>query len=365
MPEYRRDPLSGRWCIIAERRAARPHQFDEADGGIDERKPTSDAPREDCPFCRGNEAETPPEIDVDRPVEGTPGDDTWRVRVVPNKYPAVERIEEEASIDCDDLEWISEEAWQHSRDHQLAYTAIPGLGEHEVIIDTPRHVLSLSDLDDGEAERVFRMYTRRLRALSEKGCWKHALLFKNVGRSAGASLPHTHTQLMATPFVLPTVHNEMQRARRYLQKHGTCLACDYLERELRHEVRVVEVTDLYVVMCPYAPRFPMEVSILPRQHHTRFEYTPDDQLAELARLARRTVLRLEKAVPHRSLPLAYNMIFYSAPFTPIERYDYHWRILVMPSLAKAAGFEWGSGLHINPFSPEKTAERLRSLFQEL
>jgi UDPglucose--hexose-1-phosphate uridylyltransferase len=186
-------------------------------------------------------------------------------------------------------------------------------------------------------------------------------LFKNVGRSAGASLPHTHTQLMATPFVLPTVHNEMQRARRYYENQGGCLACDYLARELEREERLVEVTERFVVLCPYAPRFPMEVSILPRAHRVRFEETPDEELAVLARLARRTVGRLEKAVPERALPLAYNMIFYSAPFIPLQRDDYHWRILIMPSLAKAAGFEWGSGLHINPFSPEKTARQLRAL----
>jgi len=341
MPEYRQDPLTGRMVIIAEERADRPHQFD-----------ITDTPFQDvCPFCEGNESFTPPETAAFRPVDSPPNTPGWTVRVVPNKYPAV--------VSGDVPSGLSDQSFIQSGG------AAEGIGLHEVIIDTPRHVLSISELTLAEVAAMLSMYRLRLQALKSDSRWAYVQIFKNVGAAAGASLPHSHTQLVAMPFVPRTLMSVAGHAQE--EKH--CRWCERLEREIESGQRIVETTAHFVVLCPFVSRFAGEIEIYPKYHASGFDKLDASLLDELAGLFRRTILRLEKAVFWMKDPLAYNVILNTEPFRlelAGEKIDFasafHWHFSILPSLARAAGFEWGTGLHINPLSPEQAAKRLREVF---
>ena len=334
MPEYRQDPLTGRMVIVAEERAARPHQFD-----INE-KPF----RGNCPFCEGNESLTPNETAAFRHADSAPNSTGWRVRAVPNKYPAV----------------VPGEVPPALLDH--SFIQADGIGLHEVIVDTPRHVVSISELTPAEVTDMLAMFRLRLRMLRTDSRWAYVQIFKNVGAASGASLPHSHGQLVAMPFLPPTLYHMLCRCMD--SKH--CHWCERLQRELSSGRRIVEATEHFVALCPFVSRFAGEVEIYPRHHESGFDQADASLLAELAELFRRTVMRLEKAVFWLKDSLAYNIVLNTEPFR-FERdvsSIFHWHFSFLPSLARAAGFEWGTGLHINPISPEQTAERLRSALEQ-
>ena len=324
MPEYRQDPLTGRMVIIAEERAERPHQFD-----IEEM-----SPKDICPFCEGNESLTPPEIAAFRDADSKPDTPGWSVRVVPNKYPAV--------VPGNVPPCLLDQSFIQSGGKA------DGIGLHEVIIDTPRHVLSVSGLTPSESADMLAMYKLRLQTLRSDSRWAFVQIFKNVGASAGASLPHSHSQLIALPFVPLSA----------MPKPSTdCPWCERLRNEIRHGERIVEETIHFVVLCPFVSRFAGEIEIYPKQHAAGFDSLESSLLDELAELFRRTIIRLEKAVFWMKNPLAYNIVLKTEPFGTEQ--VFHWHFSLLPSLARAAGFEWGTGLHINPISPEQSARRLR------
>ena len=348
MPEYRLDPLTGRMVIVAEERAARPHQFDITD------KPFQDV----CPFCEGNETFTPNETAAFRPADSAPNTPGWTVRVVPNKFPAV--VAGEIPAGLSDPSFL-----------QSGGTA-EGIGLHEVIIDTPRHVLSISALTLPEIAGMLAMYRLRLQALRTDSRWAFVQIFKNVGAAAGASLPHSHTQLVAMPFVPQSLMPQLfswqkkgtQRQAGLYHKH--CRWCERLESERQSGDRIVETTGHFVALCPFVSRFAGEMEIYPKYHESGFDKLETGLLDELAELLHRTVLRLEKAVFWMKDPLAYNIVLNTEPLRferDGERVDFsstfHWHFSILPSLARAAGFEWGTGLHINPVSPEQAARRMR------
>jgi len=343
MQEYRQDPLTGRTVIIAEERAARPHQFDITD------KPFQGV----CPFCEGNESLTPDETAAFRCVDSLPNSSGWRVRVVPNKYPAV----------------IPGDIPPALLDHSFVRTGgkTAGIGLHEVIIDTPRHVLSVTELTPSEVADMLAMYRLRLQALRADPSWVYIQIFKNVGAAAGASLPHSHSQLVAMPFLSFPLLQTLHHAETYAQNNHRCFWCDYIQNEIQTGERIVEETEHFVVLCPFVSRFAGEIEIYPKAHESGFDKLDISLLNELAVLFRRTVLRLEKAVFWMKDPLAYNIVLNTEPFRYFTQegeiidttHFLHWRFSILPSLARAAGFEWGTGLHINPISPEQAARRLR------
>ena len=334
MPEYRQDTLTGRIVIVAEERAARPHQFDITDKSYQGM----------CPFCEGNEALTPCETAAFRHADSRPNSPGWRVRVVPNKYPAV----------------VPGDVSPVLRDHSFLHTGgkTDGIGQHEVVIDTSRHVLSVSELTPAEAADMLAMYRLRLQALRTDSRWAYVQIFKNVGAAAGASLPHSHSQLVAMPFIPPSLRSILQRS----VESQRCVWCERLQSELLSGERIVEETEHFVALCPFVSRFAGEIEIYPKNHEPGFDQVNISALDELAGLFRRTVIRLEKAVFWMKNSLAYNIVLNTEPF----QYDagdvsscFHWHFSILPSLARAAGFEWGTGLHINPISPEQAAQRLR------
>ncbi|MDR2761557.1 MAG: DUF4921 family protein [Planctomycetaceae bacterium] len=354
MPEYRQNPLTGQAVIVSAERSARPHHFDidAGDSGIGEKKLG-------CPFCEGNEHLTPGEIAAIR-ESGTIADQAgWRVRVIPNKYPAVCDYSEIPTF----LEFHQYfNSCGLSIPLKLSDRSAPAFGEHEVLVDTPRHVVSVSEMTSEETVNMFRMYRMRLLSLYSCGRWVYVQIFKNVGVAAGASIPHSHSQLIAIPFVPLSNLEEIRRAAEFRdRKGGECYWCNLLRNEIKNTSRVVEETDSFVAICPFASRFASEVEIYPK-HHEAFLDSFDDEvkLREFSDLVRRTVYRLERVVFWIKGKLAYNFVFHVEPFVHDFGSDlFHWRLSILPSLARAAGFEWGTGLHINPIPPETAAEKLR------
>lgn len=322
MSEYRQDPVSENWVIIANGRSDRPDEF-----GVSRwyRAATS------CPFCSGHEEETPPEL----ARYTLPGETEWSVRVVPNKYPAVA----EADI--------------HGREQRAAFRSAAGCGSHEVVIESPTHVVSLTDLPEACTLLAFRAYADRLLALRREGRMAYGVVFKNVGPEAGASLEHVHSQVLATTLVPPaitTLHARWKRRGR----RGNVFA-QFLHDELKAVTRVVVRSRHFVAICPFASRVPYEVRILPLAHQAYFEQLSSSQRTELARLVREVLRRIE-AVTSRG---PYNFIIHTAPFDRSSHDYYYWHIEILPRLTRTAGFEWGSGCFINPLSPEEAADRLR------
>jgi UDPglucose--hexose-1-phosphate uridylyltransferase len=336
MSEFRQDPLSRRWVIIGGERGGRPNEFVEA---------ATRAKDISCPFCAGHETETPPAI----ASYSSNGKGKWLVRVVPNKYPAVSSEERRAGS--------AEQLDSALRPLSSALSCAPGFGSHEVIIESPRHVASLSELTDAEAQAVFGAYRDRLLKLKAEGPYRYVQIFKNVGPAAGASLEHVHSQLVALPGVPEVIEQELKSCGEFFQQHKRSLLLDLLDRELAAGQRIVRQTDNFVAFCPYASRFGYEVWLAPRRHQPRYEDVTPGELGELSGLARDVIGRIERAAGQAS----YNYFLHTQPFD-MPAYDhYHWHIEIIPRLTKVAGFEWGTGCFINPYPPEAAAEHLRSI----
>ncbi|MDP6923254.1 MAG: galactose-1-phosphate uridylyltransferase [Candidatus Scalindua sp.] len=328
MPELRKEPASGRWVIVATERAARPTDFETNPQIIKSSF---------CPFCEGNEDKTPPEILAYRDNDTMPNSDGWRVRVVPNKFPALQAEGE------------------YLKNEEGIYDMMNGIGAHEVIIESPRHIQSLTSLDNGNVEEVLLCYRDRLVDLKSDKRFVYGLLFKNVGFSAGASLDHTHSQLIATPIVPPLVANEIANAKTFYQQKERCLFCDMIQQEIETDKRVIISTDNFIVFAPFASRFPFETWILPKKHESNFENLQGVEAKELAHVLKSVLAKLEATLDFPP----YNYIIHSAPFNVTESEYFHWHIEIIPRLTNIAGFEWGTGFYINPTPPEEAAELLR------
>ena len=340
MSELRKDPIVDRWVIIAENRAHRPNQF---------ATPPRTSSAVACPFCEGSEHETPGEIAARR-EPGTAADGRgWRVRVVPNKYPALE-LEDGAD------RLGTEPANMAAAGGDLFHVA-PGVGAHEVIIESPRHILHTADLTEESLCEVLCVYRDRLAHWKQDGRFAYGVLFKNVGQPAGASLEHLHSQLMVLPSVPTSARAELDAAAALYVEHGLCIYCTMTDEELALDQRMVLATADFVAFCPFASRFPFETWILPRRHASHYEDTGDACLESLAVVARQVLGCIERASEYP----AYNLILRTAPFDISQLEHYHWRIEILPRLAQTAGFEWGSGCFINPVAPERAAQVLREL----
>lgn len=337
MSELRWDPLRRHWVIMASERGLRPRDFH------------AEQEREEmvsCPFCYGNEGRTPREVFAIRPA-GTPDSPGWKVRVIPNKYPAL-RIEGELK--------------SHSHG---PYDVMNGIGAHEIIIETPDHDRGLADLSPAEMMDVLRAYRARLLDLRRDFRFRYMVLFKNHGRAAGASLSHSHSQIIAVPLMPPMAVTELKSCREFFLAKDRCLVCDLIEFELSQGVRVVKEFADYVILAPYASSFPFELRLFPKKHQHDFALLTDEQLSGLAQAMHEMLAGIKQVL--RDPP--YNFILHTAPpqherpgrpdyWTSLE-YDYHWHIELVPRLTQIAGFEWGSGFHINPTRPEDAAQFLR------
>ncbi len=328
MPELRKDPVTGRWVIIATDRAKRPSDFIRQSV-----LPTAPGV---CPFCYGNEQKTPPEIMAYR-TSGQRDQPGWRVRVVPNKFPV---LGIEGDLD---------------RQGEGIYDKMNGIGAHEVIIYTPEHNATLSELPEKQIEEMLWAFKERVQDLKRDRRFRYIILFKNHGEAAGASLAHPHCQLIALPVIPKRVKEEVDGAKLFYDLKERCIFCDIVHYELSAGVRLVTDTERFAVLSPYAPRFPFETWILPKRHQSHFEESDAATLQNLAWVLRSTLRKIEKVLERP----AFNFIVHSAPLQESPLTYYHWHIEIIPKLTKVAGFEWGTGFYINPTPPEESAKFLR------
>jgi UDPglucose--hexose-1-phosphate uridylyltransferase len=235
------------------------------------------------------------------------------------------------------------------------YDKMTGIGAHEVIIETPDHAATFSDLPERQIEEVFWAFKERVNDLKRDRRFRSIILFKNHGEAAGATLEHSHSQLIALPVIPKRLKEEVDGARLFHDLKERCLFCDIIRHESASGARMVTETDRFTVLEPYAPRFPFETWILPKRHESHFEESDAATLQNLAWVMRSTMRKIDKTLEKP----AYNFIVHSAPLQESALPYYHWRLEIMPKLTKVAGFEWGTGFYINPTPPEESAKFLR------
>lgn len=360
----RMDAISGRWTLFASSRNGRPNEFVTS--------ASSSRTIQHCPFCEGNEKETPEPVLVvagDAEREGASLDCAkgWGIRVIPNKYPAVDPVPPGSGV-ADGFgnfirggrfgAGIPLHATQLTEglDSPL-FRCRRTLGGHEVFIESPEHFATLADLDLPHVISLLKVYQARLNHWRDNPAIQYVSLFKNVGPAAGASLHHPHSQLIALSDLPTAVKATVDRMRLHQAHTGCCLQCDVLRAELKAKQRIVAVTDSLVAYCPFASHLPLLMRVTTRRHVARFEDLDDQELDELARLIRRSIGWLQSLYPE----IAYNFLIHTCP-PGVEGHDsYHWSFELFPRLTQTAGFEWSCDCTINPILPEVAAEKLHNV----
>ncbi|MCX7020432.1 MAG: galactose-1-phosphate uridylyltransferase [bacterium] len=333
MPELRKDPVIGRWVIIATERAKRPSQYHKQ---VEERKGGF------CPFCPGNEKSTPPEVLSYRAPNTLKDQEGWWLRVVPNKFPA---LQIEGPL---------------RRSGEGMYDRMTGFGEHEVLIESPNHDHSYADLQVEHIQEIIWALRDRCVELRKDSRMKYIMVFKNWGREAGASLEHPHTQIIALPIVPKRVQEELSGAGKYYDYKERCVFCDMISQEVADSDRIVTENDSFISFMPFASRFPYETWIVPKEHTSFFNDIQKNQVTDLSSIMRTIFSLIKEGLDDP----AYNFMIHNTPFdetgnTPF----YHWHMEIIPKLTKVAGFEWGTGFYINPASPEEAVKHMRDVMR--
>jgi UDPglucose--hexose-1-phosphate uridylyltransferase len=330
MPELRKDPIIGRWVIISTERGKRPSDFATDPKSKDNKL---------CPFCYGNEHLTPPEVYAIREDGSKPNTPGWKLRVIPNKYPA---LKIEGAL---------------NREGEGMFDRMNGIGAHEVIIETPNHMQDLVDLETRDIESVNRAFVSRMMDLRKDVRFRYCLIFKNHGKDAGASLEHTHSQLIATPIVPKAVMEEMDGAKQYYNYKERCIYCDIARQEVASNTRLIGQNEHVIAIEPFAPRFPFETWLLPRKHIHRFEDCDEETLISFSAMLKQTLMKLKIALNDPP----FNFIIHTGPWVDGSKNHYHWHMEIFPKLTRVAGFEWGTGFYINPTPPEEAAKYLNEI----
>jgi UDPglucose--hexose-1-phosphate uridylyltransferase len=330
MPELRQNFVTKEWVIISTERARRPSSFAEPG----DRLLTVDRPAYDshCPFCPGNE-----EIDLEE--DRIPDEGPWQVRVVQNKFPA---------LAGDGMPVHSVDGIQRS---------IAGVGYHEVLVCHPAHNTTLGLMQPEEVLPVFEAFQRRGRAMAQDPRIKQVIFFKNHGRRAGASLAHPHCQIIGMPVVPNSIQRRMFEVQRHYQETGESPICRMLEDELQREERLVSVSEHFATFVLYAALSPFHIWIVPRTHRANFLDAPHEELVDLAHVVRDVLRRIYYGLNDPD----FNLVIRSVPLKESHNTHFHWYITIVLRLSFMAGFEMGSGMHINPALPEMSAAFLREI----
>jgi len=333
MPELRQSRATKDWVIVATERAQRPHDF----VGLNPRKNLPEH-ESSCPFCPGNESQTPPEVLAFRSGLSTPDSKGWRVRVIPNKFSAL--------VPKGSLKRGAVDSF---------YRRMDGVGVHEVIIEAPQHNVSLATMSAPQVEEVFLAYRERYNELKKDERFSIVIIFRNHGTRAGTSLEHPHSQLIATPIVPTNIRHLLEEAMRYYDDHGTCVFCDTVATELRWKERLVIETKNFVAFEPFASGVPFETTVISKNHCASFGSISEREVREAANVTQSLLqtLHLKLGDPD------FNLIIRTAPFSHETEEFYHWYIQIYPRLITSAGFELGSGINITTVLPEETATFLR------
>ncbi|MCF7916448.1 MAG: galactose-1-phosphate uridylyltransferase [Candidatus Omnitrophica bacterium] len=329
MEKLRLNPITNRWVIFTEENDL----FDKISANQAKISP------ENCPFCLGNEAMTPPETDADRPGSKKPDSPGWLTRTVPNKFPALEN----------DLERKSEK--------EGIFEKREGFGFHEVIIENPNHNKTMFQLSKEEMIRVFNVYKRRFNLLAKNKKLKYILIFKNHGLAAGASLEHPHTQLICLPILPKRVTEELEATKNYFSQNDKCMFCEMIAKEKKEKIRIIEENEDFIAFCPFFSRSPFEITILPTTHSSNFANINDQQIGNLSDIFKKLFVKLNQVLGD----YPYNFLIHTSPINTKEENQiyYHWHIEFLPKLGEIAGFEWATGGYINPILPESAAKHLQ------
>lgn len=328
MPELRQNRSTKEWVIIATERAKRPEDFKsiKEKKEIPEYVPT-------CPFCPGNEDKTPPTL------FSTGNGKNWDIRVTLNKYSAL-------SLDAGPYE--KSEEFFRSRG---------GYGHHEVVIETPRHNMTIALLPENNVKDIISVYKNRYLFMVKDKKIKDIIIFKNHGESAGTSLEHPHSQIVGTPVVPYQVRSRLEEAMRYYDDHNECIFCRTIKAESNVKERVIIETNLFISFVPYAALTPFHIWIFPKHHHSTFGEICEEEISDLAKILRITLRKLYFGLNNPD----YNYVIRSAPTDGRGLAYFHWYLSIIPRLTKSAGFELGSGMFINVSLPEENAKFLREI----
>ena len=310
---------------------------------------------ETCPFCRGNEKMTPPALFT------TPNEDNWNIRIVENLFAILGDDEKRPNLVMG-----------------LQQT-IDGYGRHEVIIDHDQHGIAVFDMSAEHITEIFKAYRNRMLDLYEADDRiRYVLVFKNFGAAAGASIPHTHSQLIAMPIIPENVHSEMHHSDLYFKKHHQCIFCSLIDEALTFEATIydrdsgqvrrkvdigqyiIERSKHFIAIKPFASRYEWEVHIFPLEHQADFIDCSDEHLSDFSGLLQRTMKRLESVLEG----VQYNYFMHTLPHGDEFKdnsLSYHWHLEITPRTSIPTGFELGSGLFVNTISPEEAAQQLRDV----
>ncbi len=337
MPELRQNIILKEWVIISTERAKRPEELKEDASKIDTTEP---AYEDTCPFCAGNEVKYGNTDEFMR--YGT--DEEWKLRVIPNKFPALVPKHGDVHINTEGL-----------------HRCMDGVGQHEVLIETPRHNVSIATMTLDEVELTLKAYRERYAALMSISYIESVILFRNHGTRAGASLRHPHSQIIALPIIPRDVQYRVNESIRYYQEHRESIFDKVLQDELNEKKRIILETEHFVVFVPYAAGTPFHMWIFPRLNRADFSVIQDIELHDLALTLKTTLAKLYYGLNNPD----YNYIVRSAPRGYERSPFFRWYITIVPRLTRTAGFELGSGMFINTSIPEQNAEYLRSIKVEV
>ena len=327
MSEFRQNFVTKEWVVVAHERAQRP---DQMRAKLPARTPPPSF-REDCPFCPGHEAQTPPE--TYKVEEGG----QWRIRVVPNKFAA-----------------LQSDRSTH-RECVGPFLQADGFGVAEVVIESPRHDETLEGMPVEDVERVLRAFRARYLAIASDPRINLVTIFRNYGPLAGTSLEHPHSQIIATPIVPPHVRDPWRHAQLYYDTFGGCAYCEMMRGELDQKERIIEESEHFVLFCPYASHTPFETRIYPKRHQACFSWTHEREIEDLAYVLKGALLRQRRCLNAPD----YNFIIRSAGSGDEGVRYLHWYVVIIPKVTTPAGFEIGSGIYINVVPPESAAQSLR------
>ena len=330
MPEFRKEPVTGRWVIISSERAKRPSAF------VVQKQPKREG---FCPFCQGNEKHTPEEVLAYRSPGSPDNSSDWWLRVVPNKYPAL----------------VSNEPVKRSGDGM--YDRINGMGIHEVVIETSQHNLHLGDMEIKQIEEIIWAYRDRTIEMRKDPRLEYVMIFKNHLQEAGASLDHPHSQIIAMPIVPKRVQEELDGAQKYFDYKERCVFCDMIAQEQKDALRIVTESNSFISFMPYASRFPFECWIMPKEHASLFHDIQKNEVVDFAKVLRETMSRLKNALDDPP----FNWMLHTTPLHEPANPYYHWHMEIIPKLTRQAGFEGGTGFYINPYSPEEACKNLQTI----
>jgi len=335
MSELRKDLISREWVIMSPERARRPSDFHHQH----EAQTVVTKNHSICPFCSGNESKTPDEILAFRDKSAKPNSSGWWVRVIPNRFPAL-MIEGKLN-----------------RSEHVIYDRMNGIGAHEVIIETPEHGKPLSRLDEKYMREILWAYRERYIDLCKDSRLKYILIFKNHGKVAGASIDHSHSQLIATPMIPQQVWIKIKGIEQYYDYRDNCAYCDIVRAESGEAERTVIENNSFIAIAPYAARHPFETWIMPKRHSASFVDMNETEIDELSAILKMILLKLELCLNDPP----YNYTIINSPINSGVISQFHWHLEIIPRLTIAAGFELGTGIYINPVPPEESARYLREI----